>query len=257
MPTQEVGSMLDSPTIEKLKEMKLQAMAEMLSDPESSSSNLCFEDRFALMVEKQWLLKRNTKIARLLREAGFPINACIEDIRYHAERTIDKKTVATLTSCLYIEKKLNAVVCGKTGSGKSYIICALGNAACRKLYRVKYYRIPELLIEIEYAKTQGSYLRFMSSLAKMSLLILDDLGLKTYSIEESRQILEIAESRYNRTSTILSAQIEHSKWYELFTDPTIADAIMDRIIHNSYILSLDSKRSMRQVMAEEKKNDLN
>lgn len=127
----------------------------------------------------------------------------------------------------------------------------------RNLYRVKYYRIPELLLEIEYAKTQGSYLRFMASLAKIRLLILDDLGLKNYSIEESRQILEIAESRYNRTSTILSAQIEHSKWYELFADPTIADAIMDRIIHNAYILPLDSKRSMRQVMAEEKKNDLN
>ncbi len=97
----------------------------------------------------------------------------------------------------------------------------------------------------------------MASLAKIRLLILDDLGLKNYSIEESRQILEIAKSRYNRTSTILSAQIEHSKWYALFADPTIADAIMDRIIHNAYILPLDSKRSMRQVMAEEKKNDLN
>ena len=149
------------------------------------------------------------------------------------------------------------MVSGKTGSGKSYIICALGNAACRKLYRVRYYRIPELLLEIEDARSQGMYLKFMAGLKKVRLLILDDIGLKSYTIEESREILEIAESRYNRTSTILSAQVEHSKWYDLFTDPTIADAIMDRVIHNAYILPLDSKRSMRQVMAEKVKEDLN
>jgi DNA replication protein DnaC len=140
--------------------------------------------------------------------------------------------------------------------GKSFIICALGNAAARKLYRVRYYRIPELLLEIEDAKENGMYLKFMASLGKIKLLILDDVGLKSYSVEESRDILEIAESRYNRASTILSAQVDHSKWYELFADPTIADAIMDRIIHNAYILPLDSKRSMRQVMAEEDKKDL-
>ena len=165
--------------------------------------------------------------------------------------------VSTLATCTYIEKRLNTVVSGKTGSGKSFIICALGNAACRKLCRVKYYRIPELLLEIEDARESGMYLKFMAGLRKVRLLILDDIGLKSYTIEESREILEIAESRYNRASTILSAQVEHSKWYDLFADPTIADAIMDRVIHNAYILPLDSKRSMRQVMAEEDKKGLN
>ena len=126
----------------------------------------------------------------------------------------------------------------------------------RKLYRVKYYRIPELLLEIEDARTNGMYLKFMAGLGKVKLLILDDIGLDSYTMEESRDILEIAESRYNKTSTILSAQVEHSKWYDLFADPTIADAIMDRIIHNAYILPLDSKRSMRQVMSEKYKEDL-
>ena len=247
--------MLDGPTIEKLKEMKLKVMAEMLSDPDSSIRELSFEDRLALMVESQWLEKRNARIKRLLRDARFPIDACTEDIRYHPDRTIDKRVVSTLATCTYIERRLNAVVSGKTGSGKSYIICALGNAACRKLYRVRYYRIPELLLEIEDARSQGMYLKFMAGLQKVRLLILDDIGLKSYNIEESRDILEIAEARYNRASTILSAQIEHSKWYDLFADPTIADAIMDRVIHNAYILPLDSKRSMRQVMAE--KEDLN
>ncbi len=248
--------MLEGPTIEKLKEMKLKVMAEMLADPDSSIRELSFEDRFALMVEAQWLEKRNARIKRLIRDAGFTVDACIEDIRYHTDRTIDKKTVSTLATCIYIEKRLNVVVSGKTGSGKSYIICALGNAACRKLYRVKYYRIPELLLEIEDTRSKGMYLKFMTSLQKVKLLILDDIGLKSYNTEEGRDILEITESRYNRASTILSAQIEHSKWYDLFADPTIADAIMDRIIHNAYILPLDSKRSMRQVMAEKEIKDL-
>jgi len=248
--------MLDSPTIEKLKDMKLKVMAQMLSDPDKSLAELSFEDRLAVMVEAQWLARRNARIKRLIRDANFPIDACIEDIRYHPDRTIDKKTVSTLATCTCIEKKLNAVVSGRTGSGKSFIICALGNAACRKLYRVRYYRIPELLLEIEDARSQGVYLKFMASLQKVKLLILDDIGLDSYTMEESRDILEIAESRYNRASTILSAQVEHSKWYDLFADPTIADAIMDRVIHNAYILPLDSKRSMRQVMAEEDKEDL-
>jgi len=249
--------MLDSPTVEKLKEMKLKVMAQMLSDPDKSLAELSFEDRFALMVDAQWLARRNARIKRLIRDARFPIDACIEDIRYHPDRTIDKKTVNTLATCTYIEKKLNAVVTGKTGSGKSFIICALGNAACRKLYRARYYRIPELLLEIEDARESGMYLKFMAGLQKVKLLILDDIGLDSYTVEESRDILEIAESRYSRASTILSAQVEHSKWYDLFADPTIADAIMDRIIHNAYILPLDSKRSMRQVMAEKDKVDLN
>jgi len=249
--------MLDSPTIEKLKEMRLGVMAQMYSCPDHSQKEMSFEDRFSLMVEEQWLAKRNARIKRLVKDAHFPMDACIEDIRYHPERKIDKKTVATLGTCTYIEKRLNGVVTGRTGSGKTYIICALGNAAARKLYRVRYYRIPELLLEIEDAKESGMYLKFMRSLLKVKLLILDDVGLKSYTIEESRDILEIAESRYNKASTILSAQVDHSKWYELFADPTIADAIMDRIIHNAYILPLDSKRSMRQVMAEENKKGLN
>lgn len=248
--------MLDSPTIEKLKDMKLKVMANMLSDPDISLKELSFEDRIAIMVERQWLSKRNARIKRLIRDATFAIDACIEDIRYHPERTIDKKVLQILATSTYIEKKLNVVVSGRTGSGKSYVICALGNCACRHLYRVKYYRIPELLLEMEDAKARGKYLKFMAGLKKIRLLILDDIGLKSYTVEESRDILEIAESRYSKSSTILSAQVEHSKWYDLFSDPTIADAIMDRVIHNAYILPLDSKKSMRQVMAQKNKEDL-
>jgi len=245
--------MLNNPTVEKLRDMKLKVMAQMLSEPDFSLRELSFEERLGIMVEKEWLSRKNSRIKRLLHSASLSLNACIEDIDYAADRTIDKKTIQTLSTCVFIEQKLNIVISGKTGSGKTYLACALGNNACRCGYSVKYYRIPELLLEVQDAKNENRYTRFMNQLQNIRLLILDDIGLKAYTLEESRDILEIAESRYNKASTVLSGQIAHTKWYDLFPDPTIADAIMDRVIHNSYILALDSKKSMRELMAKKTK----
>ncbi len=256
MHLQGVVLMLNNPTVEKLKDMKLKVMAQMFADPDNSLRELSFEERLGIMVEKEWLQKKNARIQRLLRQASLGLNASIEDIDYTADRTIDKKVINTISTCTFIEQKLNIVISGKTGSGKTYIACAVGNAACRHGYSVKYYRVPELLLEIQEAKAENRYLKFIKSLQNIRLLILDDLGLKSYTLDESRDILEIAENRYNRASTILVGQVDHSKWYDLFPDPTIADAIMDRIIHNSYILSLDSKKSMREIMAERMINNL-
>lgn len=155
-----------------------------------------------------------------------------------------------LSTCSYIVQKLNLIISGRTGCGKTFIACAFGNNACRNGYTVKHYRIPELLLEIEDAKASNRYAKFMDQLQNVKLLILDDLGLKSYTLEESRDIYEIAERRYNRASTILSSQLEHKYRYELFFDPTVADGVLDRFIHNAYILALDSKKSMREVMAE-------
>jgi DNA replication protein DnaC len=249
-PMPEVASMLNNPTVEKLRDLKLKVMAQMMNEPEHAMLELTFEERLGIMVEKEWLVRKNSRIRRLLHNASLSLNACLEDIDYTSDRSIDKKTIQTLATCSFIEQKLNIVISGKTGSGKTFISCAFGNAACRQGYSVKYFRIPELLLEIQEAKNNNQYSKFMTQLQNIKLLILDDIGLKAYSLEESRDILEIAESRYNRTSLLLSGQIAHAKWYDLFPDPTIADAIMDRIIHNSYILALDSKKSMREVMAE-------
>jgi DNA replication protein DnaC len=246
----EVVSMLNNPTSMKLRDMKLKVMAQMMDEPDSTHRELTFEERLGIMVEKEWMSRKNNKIKRQLQNATLGLNACLEDMDYAADRKIDKKTVQTLSTCAFIEQRLNIVITGKTGSGKSFLSCAFGNNACRKGYTVKYYRVPELLLEIQDAKNDHRYSKFMKQLQKVKLLILDDLGLKAYSLDESRDILEIAESRYNKASTVISGQMSHSKWYELFPDPTTADAIMDRIIHNSYILSLDSKKSMREVMAE-------
>jgi DNA replication protein DnaC len=242
--------MLDSQTTSKLRELKLKAMAQMFSEPEESYRGLSFEERFGMMVEKEWLSKKNGRIRRLLANAALGVDACIEDIDYSSDRQIDRKTIAALSSCAYMDQKLNIVLSGKTGCGKTYLVCAFGNAACRHGISVKYYRIPELLLEIQDAKAENRYSRFMHGLDKVRLLILDDIGLKSYSLEESRDILEIAESRYNKNSTILAGQISHTMWYELFPDPTIADAILDRVIHNSYIIELDSKKSMREITAK-------
>jgi DNA replication protein DnaC len=244
--------MLRNQTIEKLRDMKLKAMAQMLSEANPSDLELSFEERLGLMVEKEWMAKKNSKIKRLLRNANLGINACIEDIEYSSNRAINKQSIVELASCSFIEKSLNIIATGKTGSGKTYLICAFGSNACRKGYTVRYYRIPELLLDIQDAKAHNQYSKFMKQIQSVRLLILDDIGLKSYTLEESRDILEIAESRYDRGSMILAGQIAHSQWYELFPDPTIADAIMDRIIHNSYILELDSKVSMREIMAAKK-----
>jgi DNA replication protein DnaC len=249
MPIQEVKLMLNNPTVEKLKELKLKVMADMLSEPDHELMELTFEERLGIMVEKEWISRKNSRIKRLLSSASFGVDACIEDINYLADRTIDKKTVLTLSTCTFIEQKLNIIINGKTGSGKTFLTCALGNAACRKGYVTKYYRIPVLLLEIQGAKNENKYSKFMLQLKNIKLLILDDIGLKSYTLEESRDILEVLESRFNTGSIILSGQIPHTKWYELFPDPTVADAIMDRIAHNSYKIALDSKKSMREVMA--------
>ena len=245
---QEVVSMLNNPTVEKLKDMKLKVMAQMFADP--ALRELSFEERLAIIVEKEWLQRKNNRIKRLLYKASLALNACIEDIDYTQNRKIDKRTIRTLSGCTFIEQRLNIIISGKTGCGKSFLACALGNNACRYGYTVRYYRIPELLLEIQAAKNENCYIQFMNKLKKVRLLILDDIGLKSYTLEESRDILEIAESRYNRSSTILSGQIPHTHWHDLFPDPATADAIMDRIIHNAYILLLDSKKSMREVMAK-------
>lgn len=248
----EVVCMLKNQTIEKLRDMKLKAMAQMFSDTDPELLSLSFEERFGLMVEKEWLTKKNSKIKRLKRNATLGQDACLEDLDYQTERALNKQVILELSSCVFIEKSLNIITTGKTGCGKTYLICAFGSNACQKGYTVKYYRMPELLLEVQDAKAHNNYSKFMQSVSKVRLLILDDLGLKSYTLEESRDILEIAEARYNKGSIIIAGQLPSSQWYELFPDPTIADAILDRIIHNSYIIELDSKQSMREIMAAKK-----
>ena len=244
--------MFSNPTIEKLKEMKLKVMADMLLENRPEILNLSFEDRLGLMVENQWLEKKNASTRNLLRAANFAVNASLEDIDYGNGRKIDKKIIASLSTCNYIEQKLNLIITGRTGSGKSFLACAFGDCACRKGYPVKYYRVNEFLIEAQDAIASHRYSKFMNQLQRSKLLILDDIGMKSYTLDEGRALYEIAENRYNKASTIMAGQTPHKEWYDLFPDPIAAEAFMDRMIHNSIVLPLDSQKSMRQVMAEKK-----
>ena len=189
----------------------------------------------------------SSRIRRLYDSSPFEIAMSVRSLGTLLNRTLKPFLHAALPRA-HPRKVLP--LCKTLHNGKTYIACAIGNVTCRNGYSVKYFRVPELLLEIQEAKNENRYLKFMTSLQNIKLLILDDLGLKSYTLEESRDILEIAENRYNKASTILVGQIAHTKWYDLFPDPTIADAIMGRVIHNSYILALDSKKSMREVMAE-------
>jgi len=244
--------MLNNPTVSKLNEMKLKTMAQSFADPDPALQTLDFDDRFSLMVETEWYAKRNARISRLIARASFPMNACVEDIEYSSGRSIRKKEVAHLSSCGFVESALNIIISGKTGTGKSYLATALGVSACRKVFSVKYFRLPDLLVEVEMARFENRYLRFIENIRRIRILIIDDIGLKAYNHNEARDLLEIAEMRYNKTPTIFVSQVPHEKWYDLFPDPTLADAFMDRVIHNAYIVALDSKLSMREIMASKK-----
>jgi DNA replication protein DnaC len=227
-------------------------MAEAFEHPEPGADELSFDERFGLMVEKEWYAKKNARVSRLMRRSGFSVNASVENIEYMKGRNIAKKDVSMLASSVYIEQNLNIIISGKTGTGKSYLACALGSAACRHGYSCKYVRLPDLLLELSIARFENRYARLMESLRKVNLLIIDDVGLKPLERDESRDLLEIAESRYNRASMILSSQVPHGKWYELIPDPTIADAFMDRVVHNAFVIPLDSDISMREIMAQKK-----
>ncbi|MDO9536555.1 MAG: IS21-like element helper ATPase IstB [Bacillota bacterium] len=243
--------MLNQPTIQKLKEMRLPVMARMLADTTETEKDMSFDDRLTLMVENEWLARKNNCINRLLKKASFPVDASIENIDYEHQKGLEKKPIQNLSGCGYIEQHLNLLITGMTGCGKTYVAVAFGNAACRKNYTVKYLRVPELLLELQAAKYENRFIKYIKQIQKVNLLILDDIGLKTYTLEESRDLLEIIEARYKKASLIMIGQIPHLKWYELFPDPTIADAIMDRIIHNSYIFNIEAEHSMREVTAKE------
>lgn len=245
----EVTNMLNNQTIEKLLDMNLKTMARMLDNPQDNLYELSFEDRLGMMVEKEWLARKNARIKRLIKQANFKCNACVEDISYRSDRKIDKSLIQKLSRCSFVEQKLNVILSGPTGCGKSYIACALGNSACRLGLSVKYYRIPELLLELNNARQENIYMKFLRKIQKARLLVIDDWGLKPYTLEESRDILELAESRYNKCSTIYASQIPCEQWYELIPDPTIADAILDRIIHNAYKVNVDGP-SMRKIESE-------
>ncbi len=239
--------MLNSETMEKLRYMKLRGMSEALREQADDSAvrELSFDERFGLLVDAEYLKRRNTFLQRLVTGATFKnANACMEDIEYHPDRHLDRDMLMRLSSCAYISECRDVIIMGATGVGKTYIGCALGNAACRKFLKVKYVRLPELLVDLTIAKGDGSFRRIMNQYRKYNLLILDEWLLVALEQPAALDLLEIVESRHENASTIFISQCAPSGWHSMIGEGRVADAILDRILHNSYEIKIDGD-SMR------------
>jgi DNA replication protein DnaC len=232
--------MLNPQTFDKLYGLKLVGMAEAFKEQlqQPNLSNLSFEERFGLLVDRQWTFKEDCRLQRLLKDAKLKIQACPEDLDYKNPRGIDKSLILRLLSCDWIQKHQNVIISGPTGVGKTFLACALAQKACREGYRAFYLRIPKLLYHLAIAKADGSYPKTMKKLLRTHVLVLDDFGLAPLTDPERRDLLEVIEDRHGASSTILTSQLPIENWHEHIGDPTIADAILDRLIHNAHRINL-------------------
>ena len=251
--------MLHEQSIEKLYKMKLNGMAQAFTEQlqQPDITELAFEDRFALLVDRQWTWKEDRRMKRLLSNAKLKINACVEDIDYRTPRGLDKSLILKLAGCDWIRNAHNIIITGPTGVGKTYLACALGNRACRMAYPAFYIRIQKLFQDLAIAKGDGSYPKIIKKLAKAKVLIIDDLGLAPMNAQERRDLLEVVEDRHGLASTIVAAQVPIENWHENIRDPTIADAILDRLVHNAYKIKLkgESMRKLRSRLTNNSGSD--
>jgi DNA replication protein DnaC len=242
--------MLNNQTVSQLRELRLPDMAASFKEQLESDAmrGLSFEERVALMVEAEWLARKNRRVSRLVSQAAFRINASVEDMDYSSRRGITKADIARLSSNAYIKNFLNVFVTGPTGAGKTYIACALGRAACVQGIPALYFRLPDFFDRVDAARMNNSYAQFRSRIASVPLLILDDWGIRKFALDEANEIMELAERRYGSASTIIAGQTPPSVWHDLFPDPTLADAVLDRLVHNAYQYNITGD-SMRKTLA--------
>ena len=239
--------MLTVPTVEKLRALKLHGLAtafqEQLRQPQYA--DLAFEERVGLLVDAEWTARENRRQARRFKTARLKLAACLEDVDYRHPRGLDKGVMRSLGTCQWIAHHQNVIVTGPTGTGKTFLACALATQAVRQGYTVLYVRVSRLFQELALARGDGSYPTRLAKLARTDLLVLDDWGLAPLTEPERRDVLEIVDDRHGTRSTLLAGQLPLTHWHEHIGEPTLADAICDRLIHNAHKLTLKGA-SMRK-----------
>ena len=248
--------MLQHPTLDKLNALKFTGMARALAEQMDMPDidQLAFEERLGLLVDREMTERENRRLTSRLRQAKLKHLACIEDIDYRHPRDLDRALITSLADNQWVAKHRNILITGPTGIGKTWIGCALAHKACRDGYRARYLRLPRFLQELPIAKGDGTYPKLLTRLARIDVIILDDWGLSKLTAEQRRDLLEILEDRYDRRSTIVTSQQPVDQWHAIVGDATLADAILDRLVHNAYRIHLKGE-SMRKTKAHLTDND--
>ena len=239
--------MLNQPTLEKLQTMKLHGMADAFRAQleTTDTSQLSFEERFAMLVDQQWLWKENRALARRLRAAKLQERGVVEDIDYQHARGLDRKLLRTLASSEWVRQHQNLLLIGPTGIGKTWLGCALAQKACRDGFTILHKRSAELFRDLAVAHVDGSFGRQLTKLSRTDILVLDDFAMAPLKDNERRDFLELCDDRYQRRSMILTSQLPIAHWHEQIGDPTLADSILDRLVHNAFRIELTGE-SMRK-----------
>lgn len=241
--------MLNHPTLEKLQSLKLTGMLKALEEQMQMTEckTLGFEERLGLLVDREITERDNRRLKMHLKKAKLRQNAAIEDIDYRHPRGLDKSQMLSLAGCQWIQEHHNCIITGPTGAGKTYLACALGHKACREGYSVLYRRLPRLFGELTLAQGDGRYFRLLATLERTDLLVIDDWGTTALTDQQPRHLFEILDDRYDRRSTLIAAQLPIKHWHQIIGDATLADAILDRLIHNAHKINLKGE-SMRKKM---------
>jgi DNA replication protein DnaC len=240
--------MLIEETIQKLIEMKMPTMAKAAREllQSAPSGQMSFEDKLGLLVDREWSERDNRRVVRRLKEARLGAGgASLEGVDCDPVRGLDKTLVRQLMNCQWAKQKQNVIITGATGTGKSFLASALAEAACRQGLRALFVRVPRIVEELAVARVSGAYASTLAKIARVDVVVLDDFLLAPMNETERRDLLEVLEDRYSRASTIITSQMSTKTWHEALNDPTIADAICDRVLHNAHLIQLQGP-SMRQ-----------
>jgi len=242
--------MLKHPTLDKLQTLRLTGMLKALAEQQKlpEINSLGFEERFGLLIDREMTERENRRLDTRLNKAKLRHSCCVEDLDFKTSRGLDKALILRLSACTWISRGINLLVCGPTGVGKSYLACALAHKACLEGYSGHYLRLPRLFEELRLAKADGRYGKLMLGYAKTDLLVLDDWGLTAMTDPQRRDLLELLEDRYGKRSTIVTSQLPISSWHDAIGDPTLADAILDRLVHNAHKIELKGESMRKHAM---------